>query len=350
MADIKFLDFSNDLLAQGTMDADELLEFRRMTGKDFEISSNEADILFKVNNTVETPDDWPEYFINAISHYLLNQTPPQGYITTAKAAWLRARIDHDGVVESETELALLLSLLKQANNVTDDIEKFALEQVGQAVLHGKGYMGKQRELKPGVIGQTEIQILRQVLYSVSSHRGISISQVEAEFIFDLNEKTLEAENHDDWQELFVKAMTNHLMMVTAYEEPDRLEALRQENWLRDESRVVTFGSIFRGVFNKDYGTLVREERKGFSDDIKSIFTGTNPTQDKLDAEETNKYMFGNQADMAQAEKITSLEASWLIERLNRDGQLDKNEKALLAYLKQECPNIHANLTPLLNAA
>jgi len=73
VADIKFLDFSNDLLAQGTMDADELLEFRRMTGKDFEISSNEADILFKVNNTVETPDDWPEYFINAISHYLLNQ-------------------------------------------------------------------------------------------------------------------------------------------------------------------------------------------------------------------------------------------------------------------------------------
>ena len=168
------------------MDTDELLEFRRMTGKDFKISANEADILFNINDVVETPDGWPEYFINAISDYLLYQNPPQGYITTAKAAWLRARIDHDGVVESETELALLLSLLKQANNVTDDIS--------------------------------------------------------------------------EGDEMF------------------------------------------------------------------------------------------NQPDMAQAEKITSLEASWLIERLNRDGQLDKNEKALLAYLKQECPNIHANLTPLLNAA
>jgi len=334
VADIKFLDFSDSLLRQGTMDADELLEFRRMTGKDFEISADEADILFKVNDAVETPEGWPEYFINAISHYLLNQTKPERYMTPAKAAWLRARIDHDGVVESETELALLLSLLRQADNVTDGIEQFALEQVGQAVLHGKGYMGKQRELKPGVIGETELYILRQVLYSASGDKGISISRTEAEFIFDLNEATLTAENHDDWQDLFVKAMTNHLMMVTAYEEPDRLEALRQENWLRDTTPSVGISAVFKSIFNKDYKANV-----GSASDV---------LYGNKDTSQSDK-MF-NDADMAEAEKITFDEASWLIERLNHDGQLDANERALLAYLKQECPNIHANLTPLLNAA
>jgi len=329
-ADLKY--FAQDLISAGRMSEDDLLRFRRMTGKDFEISDGEANLLFEVNDAVETPEGWTEYFVNAISSYVLYQTAPQGYVTDENAAWLRARIDHDGVVETETELHLLLSLLKNAHNVTNDIEKFTLDQVGAAVRSGTGYIGKNRQLKPGVIGEAEIHILRRVLYSVSGDQGISISQTEAEFIFDLNEETLAAENHTDWQDLFVKAIANHLMMNTAYNEPSREEALRQENWLESPTNAITIGSLFKSIFDKNHR--------------KSLLNAETDMQNTLE----HGSMFTDEVAIANAEKVTDLEATWLIERLNRDGQLDANEKALLDFLKQECPDIHASLTPLLNAA
>ena len=54
--------------------------------------------------------------------------------------------------------------------------------------------------------------------------------------------------------------------------------------------------------------------------------------------------------VASAEQVTEREASWLIERINRDGVLNENEKALLKFLEEECPNIHNSLVPMIKAA
>ena len=43
------------------------------------------------------------------------------------------------------------------------------------------------------------------------------------------------------------------------------------------------------------------------------------------------------------EVITQAEASWLCERIGRDGRLTPNEAALVAYLQRESPNIHPDL-------
>ncbi len=323
MSDAAINTFSEEILKKGEMSAAELLKLRRMTGADFEISYDEADILFRLNDGVKTPDDWPGYFITAISNFLIHQTQPQGYISDINASWLRSRIEHDGVVDTQVELSLLLNIIRYAHNVTESLEIFALEQVTLAVLNGSGYIGKHRKLTPGIIGQVEVEILRQVLYGVSSPGGIGITRKEAEYLLDLNEATLGLEHHPDWQKLFVFAIANHLMMQAAWEEPSAQEALRLQNWLEN-----TDGKQLNWT-------------KSMSNAIENIF-----------GSKANASSFHNSdtASINQAEKITFAEADWLIKRLNRDGGIDANEQALLNFLAQECPDIHASLTPYLKAA
>ncbi len=55
-----------------------------------------------------------------------------------------------------------------------------------------------------------------------------------------------------------------------------------------------------------------------------------------------------EASEQSANAIDSAECHWLVERIGRDGVLHENEKALISYLKQESPSLHASLQPLLD--
>ena len=100
------------------------------------------------------------------------------------------------------------------------------------------------------------------------------------------------------------------------------EALRRERWLEQSSSGFVIPSF-----------------KGFGAAVKSLFS-----QPEYEYSHTNK------SGLADAERITQSEAYWLIERLNRDGKLDENEKALLRFLKEESPEIHESLLPYVKAA
>ena len=316
----------NSLLTQiksrGSFDESDILALRKVIWDDGAISLTEADALFGINHLGHKPKSWPPLFIEAVSSFLVNQTMPQGYINQANAAWLMTRIDHDGIVETHTELELLLSVLKKAHNVTDELEMYALEQVKQAALGGKGYLGRGHALEPGVIGEPEVDVLKRVLYSCSSEGGIGISQLEAEALFDLNDACANAENHESWTRLFVGGIANHLMMLAAWEEPTAQEALRLDNWLETPSKGFVVPSL-----------------KGIGDAFKTLF-----------AEPEIKFTNMNTGAVLNAERVTAGEAFWLIERLNRDGILHKNERALLSFLKAESPEIHESLSPYLRTA
>ena len=323
--------FGASILAKGEITDEELLQLRRKIGKDFQIDEAEANLLFEINDTVKTPKGWSSYFINVISTYMLYQGEPKGYVTESMATWLRARIDHDGVVETVTELGLLLHLIKHAYNITSSLEKFALDQVGQAVMSGKGFIGRNMQLTPGAIGEAEIEILRKVLHGISSEGGISISRMEAEFLFDLNEATLSANNHPSWQRVFVQGIANHLMMLGAYEELDIEEARRLEKWENDPKAIGRIRDV----------TIDQVKEAFKSKPFQGIF-------DKNEYKTDHRHM--NELEAEQAERITRGEADWLIERLNRDNKLDVNEEALLAFLAVECPMIHSSLQTYIKAA
>ena len=50
------------------------------------------------------------------------------------------------------------------------------------------------------------------------------------------------------------------------------------------------------------------------------------------------------------EAVTAAEATWLAERIGKDGKLTPNERALLAFLKTESPSIDPALQQLVDKA
>ena len=317
-----------NMKASDAMTDTQLLELRRAFGADMEIDGREADVIFELDKLATKPDGWADYFTLILTTYLVHQGQPQGYINDAMAAWLIARIDHDGVVETETELRLLINVLKVAQKPGDRLEAYALRQVLEAVKSGRGYVG-QNQLKPGVIGQAELRLLRQVFYGVGSAGGMGISKMEAQHIFALNEATKGRDNDPEWQRFFVSAISNHLMMIAAPTPVPAEEVLRRKAWLESDE------GIYSGFGGLTLSSIV--------DAFKSVFS--NEEEDS-----TGGFTILNTERFEHAERITENEADWLITALKADGEIDANERALLDFIRQECPDINESLRPLLDAA
>jgi len=316
-----------EIADKGTISADDVLVLRREVFGDGIVSAQEADVMFRLNDACKPLDDkWGEFFIEALTEYAVTQAEPEGYISEANADWLMKCIAADGKVDSETELNLLIKIVDKATSSPDSLVAFALGEVKRGVLEGEGPVGKNRELKPGVIGKTEVELLRKILYAFGGDGSIAITHAEAEVLFDLNDATVEAENDPSWSDLFVKAVANFLMASSGYVVPTRQDALRREEWLEERDGVGGFMS------------------KMLSGGLKGIWQVYQRDEDV----ERYARLFGRENMAKQAEKISEHEADWLATRIGRDGIFHENEKALISFIKEESPDIHPSLKALVD--
>ncbi len=315
-----------------TLTDDDVLALRRAIYEDGRITITEADGLFQLSDSVrEKPDSFGEFFMEAMTDFLVRQTLPYGYVDDANATWLITRISNDGIVETMTELRLLVNVLKTATDSTDRLVSFALGQIKHAVLSGSGVIGRGRTLEAGTITAIDVELLRNVIYACGGDRHIAVSRTEAEVLFDLNDATRDAENAPQWQDLFVKAIANYLMYLSTYETADREEALRRERWMESRGDM-KLGSMLKRLKFKD---------------VISEFSGQGA---KAEAAHEARLKSTQNSAVRRAENIDPEEAAWLASRIGRDGDYDANEKALMAFLEAESPFLHISLKPFLDAA
>ena len=114
------------------------------------------------------------------------------------------------------------------------------------------------------------------------------------------------------------------MAHLGYTPPSRDEALRRAEWLDDQS--VNVGSFMKRMVGGGFSSILNAYRR------------PDPNQEYLDRQENG---------IRSAEEITEQEASWLAERIGRDGQLHENEKALIAYMETLGAELPASLVALL---
>lgn len=312
---------------KGTISADDVLVLRREVFGDGVVSVPEAEMMFRLNEACTAQDEkWGEFFIEALSEYMVSQAEPQGYVSEENADWLIKRIAADGKIDSETELNLLIKIVDKATSSPESLVVFALKEVKRGVLEGEGPVGKNRELNPGVIGETEVELLRKILYAFGGDGSIAVTRAEAEILFDLNDATIEAENHHSWSDLFVKAVANFLMASSGYMVPTRQEALQREEWLEERDGVGGFMS------------------KMLSGGFKGIWQAYRRDEDV----ERYARLFGRENMAKHAEQISEQEADWLANRIGRDGNFHENEKALISFIRDESPDIHPSLKALVD--
>lgn len=330
------MDFSHYLIEQGTISDNDVLHFRREVFQDMLVSRAEAEGVFALNSSVEnTCEAWNHFFVEVMVDYCINQAKPHGYMSENNADWLVSQITKDGRVDTNRELELIVRIIERAKDVPTMFSAFALEQVAVAVIEGNGKLLNNEELRGGIIGEPEANLIRRVLYGVGSEGRLAVSRKEAEVLFDLNDMTFEAENHPVWSDVFIKAIACHLMSAGGYHAVGRKEAMKREAWLDDASVDVA------GMLSKTLSSVGDMMKNG------GLFGGAMRSGNDIMDEAWEKRNDQFEAAEQSAASVDQVESHWLAERIGRDGVMHQNEEALLQYLKKESPNLHTSLHPLL---
>ena len=145
-----------EIKARGSIKDADVLKVRRNYYDDGSITAEEADAILALNDACPVQDPaWADCFIETITGYLVEQAPPQGYLTAENAQWLIDRISRDGRIETKTVLELLVNVLDKARWAPQSLVRFALEQVKAAVnrRHGAAAFGQEARARPRLRGR-----------------------------------------------------------------------------------------------------------------------------------------------------------------------------------------------------
>jgi len=123
---MKTLDqLKKDLLEDGIIDAQEVQELQEVLYADGIIDKDEANFLFEINDAVSGHNNhpsWNQFFVKAISSFLLEDEKSPGEIDDDEAEWLYSKVIGDGNVDG-VEKELLNHLKKTAKTFPAKLEK-----------------------------------------------------------------------------------------------------------------------------------------------------------------------------------------------------------------------------------
>lgn len=299
-----------NIVAAGRVTPDETMQMRRLVYAGPIIHRTAAEKIFVANGAAsESCPQWTDFFVETITTFLVEQTPPHGYVDQDNARWLIDRLGRNGFIETRAELLLLVAILEKAQNVADSLKEFTIAQVEHAVVTGVGATRSGSTPRPGQIDDTEVSLLRRALFGPGSDAATIISEREARMLFRIKEATLSGDNAPGWPTLFVQLVGNHLMAHPTSRHMSREQALRLDAFMND-----TIPNV--GKF------LTRMEKSFLRPAEIATALKKEPADD-------------HDAAVAADQKLTVDEANWLKQHIVADGEIDDLEKALLAFIIDE---------------
>ncbi len=138
--------------------------------------------------------------------------------------WLGSRPS----IDDASELRLLLNLIFRSNGCSERFRSFVLKAVEHSVLSSDHALFGYADRRAGAIDKADVEVIRRLIYGSGSQKGMAISRAEAEFLFALNHATAGADNDPAWRDLFVKAITMHILH--GGNSPDRVDE-QEAVWL-----------------------------------------------------------------------------------------------------------------------
>ena len=298
--------------ASGKITSEDVLVLRRHMFEDGLVSETEAQLLIDIETAAGEFDPvWQTLYCEALVDFTIHQAEPKGYVSPENAEWLIAAVTADEHTRTATEFEMLVKVIDAARWVPDSLTVFVLEQLKGCVLAGTTPMADGSQSTPGIVDAGEVELISRVLFAAGGDGHIAITRQEAEVLFDINDATNQEANAPAWSDLFIKAIVNHVMSASGYQPPSREEALRRESWLDERGSVHEF--------------IARMGSGGFSAIIEAYRQET-PEQRAVARLEAQH------RQILLAEDVTKDEMSWVAERINSDGSIKENEKALLKVL------------------
>jgi hypothetical protein len=307
-----FRDLADKVAVDGTVSIDEVLGLRASGWRDGHIDEQEIAALFDLNDHLQHRlPEWVDFFVEAVSDYLVGNGSPKGYVRDTDADALIERISIDGQVESMAELLLIERLFNKAIAVPEQLKSFALAQIENVVLNGTGPTRDGRSLVTGQINAEECRLLRAFIFASGGDRPAAVSKAEAEMLFRIKDASLAGENAPEWKPLFVQGVGNYLQGFSC---PDQLSAERAaelESFMADTA--VNIGGFFARMADAGPAGATEAMRTEMAED--------------------GDYLEFDAQAAADAE-VSDEEQAFLDRMLNSDGQIDELEKALLSFIAE----------------
>jgi hypothetical protein len=316
------------LCARGSLTSADVAAIQRGYYQDGIVAEGEADALFALEQSCrEQPAEWGPLFVMALTDYLVHQAKPEGYISAENASWLIERISADGKIQTRNEFDLLVKVLEEARWAPGALAALALGQVRDAIVEGTGPLRSgARKPAAGIATADDVVTLRRILYASAGEGNIAVTRAEAEVMLDIGDAVDETLSDPSWADLFAKAIANHLMAGSGYVAPSREEVLRQEAWLAAEPDLSGF----------------------LTEMVQSGLGGIWASYHAPDAEDLAlARVEQHRRAILVNEEVTAPEASWLADRIGRDGRTSEAERALLSFIKTNSPKVDPKLAPLL---
>lgn len=311
---IEFSNLAGEAAADGVISAEEILALRKSGWGDGELDPEEAEALFLANDTCPDPsDEWCDFFVEALSHFVVDTVEPRGFIDDEMADELIARIDRDGRVGTKAELELLIRVCEKASNAPERLKAYVLKQIEDAVVHGDGPT-RHGALDPNGINAAECALLRRLIFAPASDRPAAVSKREAEMLFRIKDATLYEPNAPEWEKLFVQGVGNFLMGFGGSEQLSNERAAELEQFMRSEGGGIG-GFLYRMATSKP-------DVEGFASLL------------KIGADEAD-YLENLDEQAEAAAALEPAEQAWLHDMLEADEELDDLEKALIAFIDAE---------------
>lgn len=209
--------------------AEDVLKLRRAIYQNGAIDREKAAFLFHLNRRAWNSDPaWAEFYVEALTDFFYWREGSDSALTEEAERMLMGWIGPADGIDDGTELRLLLNLMFRTNGCSEAFRAYVLDAVRHSVLHSSQALYGHAGRTPAAIDAADVEIIRRLVYGLGGQSGMAISAAEALFLFELEHATTGASNAPAWRDLFVKAITMHLLFAGA--SPDRVDEAEAQ-WL-----------------------------------------------------------------------------------------------------------------------
>lgn len=288
------------IAAKGEATAEDVQHLRNIAMADGRLCRAEVEAAFTVDRVLmERSQDWVWWLREITVDHLFGVGATAKDLAHDDADWLLGAVQPLATEGSRARLEVLVRVVETACSMPDAFYLAVLNALADAVTSNQG------DGEPVICAEDATQ-LRRVLYASAGDGRFAISRAEAEFLFDLNDRTSEAGNAPEWTQLFVQAISNYLMASFGHKCPHRHTALSQP-------------------------VEVPEDMSFWARAVSGLAWFMKSPLEKMD-EHYSQANATLETDSDDAVRITDGEARWVIERIARSGDIDETEETLLKRL------------------
>lgn len=238
-------------------------------------------------------------------------------------------------------------------------------------------------LADGIIDAEEVRTINKAIYEDGK-----IDREEADFMFELNDAVTGKENHYSWKDLFVKAITDHVLkddqsygsvdddeadyLIGKIQGDGTIDEIEQALLLKIIEKATGTCEKFQDFVLTSFKNLILEDGVIDAGEVKTIKTiiygaggASGAKVDKKEAEwlfELNDVVSGKSnheswkalmveaiskyvlEDETSPNVVDDEEAEWLVAKIMKDGNLDEVEQAIVVNIKSKATSISSKFT------